>query len=256
MRLLVKIRSSESGPYDTQYHYHLQSLIYDLLRDSKYHYLHDKVGYKFFSFSNIFPSNYITKGENRTFIISSPDTEFIEYLHHGYDQLKTEIKIGGMRFRLDSCRTIDLRLPQDNPYSLITGTPILIRIPREKYKAFGIIPSKDYDYLYWRSEHPIELFMLQIRNNLLKKYNQFSGSDNEHIPDDIGSFPLFQKFQFKKQISTRILMKNSEQIVIGTVWEFGFEGWEDRNLIQFALDAGLGERNSMGFGFMNLQESR
>ena len=51
-------------------------------------------------------------------------------------------------------------------------------------------------------------------------------------------------------------MKNSEQIVIGTVWEFGFEGWEDKKLIKFALDAGLGERNSMGFGSMNLQESR
>jgi CRISPR-associated endoribonuclease Cas6 len=256
MRLLVKLRCLESGPYDSQYHYHLQSLIYDLLRDSKYHYLHDKEGYKFFCFSNIFPSYDIKKGENRTVLISSPNTEIIEYLHQEYELLKSEIKIGGMRFRLDSCRTIDLRPPQDVSYSLITGTPILIRIPREKYRAYGIKPSKDYDYLYWRSEHPVELFMLQIRNNLLKKYNQFSGSDNDPIPDDIGSFPLFQKFQFKKQISTKISMKNSEQIVIGTVWEFGFEGWEDRNLIQFALDAGLGERNSMGFGFMNLQESR
>ena len=48
-------------------------------------------------------------------------------------------------------------------------------------------------------------------------------------------------------------MKGYEQIVIGTIWEFEFDGWEDRRLIQFALDAGLGERNSMGFGFMNLK---
>jgi CRISPR/Cas system endoribonuclease Cas6 (RAMP superfamily) len=34
---------------------------------------------------------------------------------------------------------------------------------------------------------------------------------------------------------------------------FSFEGWEDRNLVQFALDAGLGERNSLGFGFMNMK---
>ncbi|MEM3192943.1 MAG: CRISPR-associated endoribonuclease Cas6 [Candidatus Parvarchaeota archaeon] len=41
--------------------------------------------------------------------------------------------------------------------------------------------------------------------------------------------------------------------MIGTVWEFGFEADVNRDMIQFALDVGLGERNSLGFGFMNLK---
>jgi CRISPR-associated endoribonuclease Cas6 len=47
-------------------------------------------------------------------------------------------------------------------------------------------------------------------------------------------------------------MKGFDQVVIGTVWEFGFNAAVDKDIIQFALGSGLGERNSLGFGFMNL----
>jgi CRISPR/Cas system endoribonuclease Cas6 (RAMP superfamily) len=36
--------------------------------------------------------------------------------------------------------------------------------------------------------------------------------------------------------------------------EFEFEGWEDKELIKFALDVGLSERNSLRFGFINLKD--
>ena len=49
------------------------------------------------------------------------------------------------------------------------------------------------------------------------------------------------------------LMNALKQMIVGTLQEFSFEGWEDRNLVHFALDAGLGERNSLGFGFMNMK---
>jgi CRISPR/Cas system endoribonuclease Cas6 (RAMP superfamily) len=49
MRLLVKLLCVESSQYEMQYHYHLQSFIYNLLRDSNYHSLHNKEGYKFFT---------------------------------------------------------------------------------------------------------------------------------------------------------------------------------------------------------------
>ncbi len=51
---------------------------------------------------------------------------------------------------------------------------------------------------------------------------------------------LFQKFRFKKHVSTRVPMKGFDQVVIGTVWEFGFEADVNSNMIQFALDVGLG----------------
>ena len=55
MQLIIKLRCVESGLVETQYHDHLQAFIYNLLKHSKYDYIHNKEGYKFFCFSNIFP---------------------------------------------------------------------------------------------------------------------------------------------------------------------------------------------------------
>jgi CRISPR-associated endoribonuclease Cas6 len=254
-----------------QYHYHMQGFIYNLLRGSKFHYIHNKKGYKFFCFSNIFPvTRNLEKNDMRTMIISSPSTEFITYVYEILQQQSwnaaAEIKIVNMRFRIDSVDKLIVTLPDDSPFTLITGTPIIVRIPREKYKEYSIEPSNKYDYIYWRSEHPIDLFISQIENNLLKKYMEYYGPEDNganiqnirEITSTVqpSSFSFFQKIKFKKQVSTRLLMKDFEQIVIGTVWEFGFNVDVNKTLIQFVLDTGLGERNSLGFGFINLNHAR
>jgi CRISPR/Cas system endoribonuclease Cas6 (RAMP superfamily) len=46
-------------------------------------------------------------------------------------------------------------------------------------------------------------------------------------------------------------MHNADVIVIGSLWELGFSHEVDESIQVFALDCGLGERNSLGFGFMN-----
>ncbi|MEP0825717.1 MAG: hypothetical protein HRF40_09535, partial [Nitrososphaera sp.] len=127
----------------------------------------------------------------------------------------------------------------------------------ERYKVYGIEPKGQYDYVYWRNDHPIDLFMSQIEINLAKKYAEYFGLDKvasrpmeRHT---VGSrLPLFQEVKFKKQISTVVSMKGFDHVVIGTVWEFEFDTCANMDMIRFALDSGLGERNSLGFGFMNV----
>lgn len=256
MRLLIRLRCTEDGQYEMQYHYHLQGFIYKLLEGSKYHYVHDKDGYKFFCFSNIFPAYDLRVGESRTLIVSSPNGEFIEYLKSILSKpWNQQVTVGKMKFSVEHVDEMTIRLPDAAPYSLITGTPIVVRIPKEKYLMHGIAPRHNYEYLYWRSEYPLELFTSRIESNLINKYRQYCNENGLTSPRDIHN-SMFQKFKFKKQISTRVFMKDSEQIIIGTVWEFFFEGWEDKALVQFALDTGLGERNSLGFGFMNLARNK
>jgi len=265
--LLIKLRCVESSSYEMQYHYYVQGFIYNLLKDSKYHYIHNKEGYKFFCFSNIFPvTRDLEKGDLRTLIISSPDSGFITYFYERLHQQwnTAELKIGCMRFRIDSIDKLIVKLPDSSRCTLVTGTPIIVRIPREKYKTYGIEPTKDYNYIYWRSAYPIELFVYQVENNLLNKYAHFSKMNNginvveknQHMSTFFqASFSFFQKFKFKKQVSTRVLIRGSEHVLIGTVWEFTFNAYAKRDMIHFALDTGLGERNSLGFGFMNLQKN-
>ena len=41
------------------------------------------------------------------------------------------------------------------------------------------------------------------------------------------------------------------QTIFATFWEFWID--EINELIRFGLDAGIGERNTLGFGFLNLK---
>ena len=91
--------------------------------------------------SSVFQTYFLLQGTLKkviycTLIISSPDGEFITYL---YDRLHqqwnaTEVKVGCMRFRIDSFDKLIVKLPVNSAFSLITGTPIIVRIPREKYE--------------------------------------------------------------------------------------------------------------------------
>jgi CRISPR-associated endoribonuclease Cas6 len=243
-----------------QYYYHLQGFIYNLLKGSIYHEIHDMKRYKFFSFSNILPPYDLKQNDYRTLIISSPDGQFIRYL---YEVLQlfldrgTAIKIGIMNFKIDSLRIFQ-RTIQDSNFNLITGTPIIVRNSRERYKKeYGFELEGKYDEAYWRNGHPIDLFLSSMKENLLRKYAAFHTSmksasyDRIHrYIDRMSTSQLFTRWAFKKQISTRLFIKGSEQVIIGTTWEFGFNP-NYKDLIQFGLDSGLGERNSLGFGFMN-----
>lgn len=82
MRLLLSLKSIDTEQrQETDYHYQLQSFIYSLLENSvQFSQLHDKKGYKFFCFSNIFsPSGSNDNTDIRYVIISSP-RDFVRYV--------------------------------------------------------------------------------------------------------------------------------------------------------------------------------
>jgi CRISPR-associated endoribonuclease Cas6 len=84
-RLLIKLRATEDTNYEMEYHHDLQGLIYNILRGSEYD-NHNEKGYKFFTFSNIFPFSDLRKNDLRTLLISSPNGDFISYVKEQLDQ--------------------------------------------------------------------------------------------------------------------------------------------------------------------------
>ena len=88
MRLLLRLRCTERSDYEMNYHYHVQGLIYNLIKHTQYAHIHDKGGFKFFCYSNIIPiTSPIMNGDIRTLIISSPDINFISVLHEKMEKL-------------------------------------------------------------------------------------------------------------------------------------------------------------------------
>ncbi len=90
------------------------------------------------------------------------------------------------------------------------------------------------------------MFIQQLEKNLCDKYAEFTGQE----VTTKNELSIFHKLKFKKQIFTRMYLHDTEQIVIGSLWEFSFDNALDTKLLEFGVDCGLGERNSMGFGFM------
>jgi CRISPR-associated endoribonuclease Cas6 len=245
---LVSLEAIAGGPYAHEYHHHLQGLIYGFMRDTKYAYVHDKKGYKFFCMSNVFPAKDLVKGDERHLLISSPDAEFVTLLASKFRGLP-RVRVGTMHFRVRSIQVLEHRLP-DVGMKLITGTPVVVRIPQKRLAEYGIVPPKAYDYVYWRSAYSLTAFAKQVEENLVKKYHEFGGTPVAEAE----VLPLLQQLRFRKQVSTRLHFDAGDQVVIGSAWEFGFSAVNEaqRRLLEFGFDAGFGEMNSKGFGFMNV----
>jgi CRISPR-associated endoribonuclease Cas6 len=231
VRVLVELRASCDCVYDLKYHHKLQGFLYSLLKGSDYENLHNRLGYKFFSFSNIFPPKDMRKGDVRHLLIASPDTKLISVFTDHLSRLNCT-NIGEMSFRVES---ISVLMPKvRRSCTLITGTPIVVRIPRTNYAKYGINPPKEYPYVYWRKQYPFNAFIKQLEDNLFKKYNMFHNTSME-------VFPLFEQFTFQKQVCNHIIIKGREVKVFGSLWKFIFSNLykEKRKTIQFGLDTGF-----------------
>lgn len=243
MRLLITIQSLKDTAYNLPVNAKLQGLIYATLQNTPFSPLHDKNGYKFFCFSNIFPIGDIKKDDIRHILISSPNKGLLAQIKTGLLSKET-LNIGEFQFKIKEIREIRPKLP--NSFKIAAATPITIRIPENRYEEYGIQTAKKR-YVFWRPEYSFEAFLKQLNENLFKKYNQYYNTK-------INEFPIFSEFVFKKSVANQIIENGREQLVIGSIWEFRFSHitQDQRKILEFGLECGFGERNSLGFGFVNV----
>jgi len=265
MRILLKLEACKDFSYDSKYYSKFQGFIYRQLINTPYSFLHQKKGYKFFCFSNIFPLKPTKKGispfkegETKFWLISSPDKGFIFLLNEKFQNIaenNSTINLGEMQFYLKSVKIIKQRLKRKN-VTLKLETPLILRAGKKTYKNYKIIPPREYKYLFWKKEYPLELFIDLLTKNLIKKYAEFYYLNDKISLKELESAvtPLFQRLEFEKTIVAHVPIKGREQKFIGSLWRFHFD-WlnnQQKNLLEFAIDCGFGEKNSYGFGFVNV----
>lgn len=241
MRLLLTMQAlDQQYELGFEYHKNIQGFIYHLLQDNDFSTLHNKKGYKFFCFSNIFKSK---SSRYYHLLISSPSQALINHIRKKIDHFIktcTVIPLVGL-FRINRV----IIVPDSNltfPLRVVTQSPIIVRIPLEKYKT--TVHTSPYKSIFWRVDHPPELFIDALEANMRKKYESFTGMQ-------VKNNRIFESYEFKKQVSTKIGHKGIKIPVIGTLWEMGFSSDVSSEIQRFALDCGFGERNSLGFGFVN-----
>jgi CRISPR-associated endoribonuclease Cas6 len=182
-------------------------------------------------------------------IVSSPNDKLIEEISNQLSQLietHSSIQIGATKFDLQKIIVFSYK-NLTFPLKIITSAPILMRIPQQKVIRELGSNSVSYREVYWRDNYPMSLFIEELESNLDKKYRNYTTLGIKKNTND----SLFTEYSFKKQVSTKIHMNDTDVIVIGSLWELGFSQYIDESLQIFVLDCGLGERNSLGFGFVN-----
>lgn len=216
--------------------------------------LHDKEGYKFFCFSNIFPIKDMVEGESSNLIIASPNDTLIASLEGVLQRFSVDnkvINIGELSFEVKGIKKLETKLKRRD-LRVITATSVIIRIPERNYDRYGI-PEEERKqrYVYWRPKYSFEAFLKQLSENLIKKFNEFYGTRIE-------DYELFEQFVFRRPTATKVVIDGKEYVMVGSMWEFIWSYLDEtqRKVLEFGLDAGFGERSSLGFGFVNIQKRK
>ena len=257
IRLLLSLKPLKESDYSTLQPNKMQGFIYNQLKGTAFESLHDAKGYKYFCFSNIFRPKKNGEGEREfpktlreneewNWIISSPNPEFTRILKNRLFELTKSgeaLNIGDSSFTLESIKPF--RKFINPPCTIKAATLIAMRIPQYAYAGYGI--QSGLPYLWWRSDMDFRAFIKQLEENLFKKYNQYQGTG-------IKQFPLFENFIFKKETGTEIVQEGKNIPVHGSIWHFPLSGLtgEQKRILEFGIDTGFGEQNTLGFGFVNV----
>ncbi|MFC7155080.1 CRISPR-associated endoribonuclease Cas6 [Halomarina halobia] len=255
MRVLVRLSARADAAYDNAYHHKLRGRIWRALDGTEYDALHDSNEPPGFAYSNPFPPRDMREGDERTLLVASPDEQLLA--HVAADLLSDrELNVGEMPFRVEdaSALTPDAGEPGTSG-TIETGTGLLVRIPPWRCEEYGIDHPGGDTAVFWRPEHTTEPLMNQLEANLDRKHRLFAPDYLPGPSDRQGE--LFDSYELLKTFAVPVTVTEGERMTfVLSKWKFGYTVRDDhhRRHLNLALDCGLGERNSLGFGFVNVDE--
>jgi CRISPR-associated endoribonuclease Cas6 len=223
------------------YNHILQAVILKWINDENYkNFLHDKGFtcrdrvFKLFTFSRIYGEKKFFNSQNNTLTfyekiklkIAGLDDYFLENIVKTYF-FEDYFEISNKKIYLDSIKGEKIE-NKKNKIIVKTLSPVTIYSTVE-------IHDKKKTYYY----HPSEVeFSVLLKNNLIKKYESFYGKKIENA-----EFKVLKHKNLKQSV---VRYKNF--IIKG--WNGIFELQGSPELLNIALNAGLGGKNSQGFGFV------
>ena len=235
MRIKLEFKTEKNTVIPFNHQYFLASAIYNVLSRADEEYsekLHTHPKYKFFTFSllsipnrRVIEKRGIVSLDGRVFLhVSSPNDEFLQNFVDGIFDCKV-ININGIE--LIPMNMIIKRIPKDFD-TLKTISPIYLKTMIERDGA-----KKVYDLLPNNSK-----FYENFKNNLKKKYGAFYNKECN----------LDFDFEVLKYKPKRVKIKNT----FCRCSEMVFRVYGDYDLIKFGYECGFGEKNSMGFGMVEV----
>jgi CRISPR-associated endoribonuclease Cas6 len=227
-------------PHDHQYF--LSAYIYRTIESADPYYsleLHRPKKYKHFTFSYLMTKKrmntdkgILVKDNEIYFFISSPDSRFLKTLVEGM-LASPEIKIKNIKGVISEMKI--LQQPElDGKIRFRTLSPIVIK------KSVGVRKFEGKKKIEWINLYPKdEEFSERLINNLKSRFSDYYGKDasDKHLNIKILNF----KPKKHRIVNTYHRCALCDMIVEG-----------DKELIKYGYEAGLGEKNAMGFGMVRV----
>ncbi|WP_436909372.1 CRISPR-associated endoribonuclease Cas6 [Halosimplex marinum] len=254
MRLLVRLRAEADAAYDDRYHRGLAGRVWQALDTPQFDDLHESGEPSGLSFSNPFPVADMTEGDRRNVLIAAADDDVLEAI--GADLVENrEFNVAEMPFTVEEVTGVSPDVGEPGTEGVLeTATGLVVRIPHWKFDEYGIDAPSDAPE-FWKPEHSLEPLREQLENNLDRKHGQFC-ADYLPGPSDVAE-GLFTSYEHIKSYALPVTVTEGvTQTHVLSKFRFGYRVRDDdhRRHLNLALDAGLAERNSLGFGFVNVRE--
>ncbi len=239
MRSKITIRKLSGGPLFYDYQYGIASMLYSRLAAANIslaNSIHSHQGFKFYTFSNLIIEERIPDkdGLNFTkahFFLSSPDPEFIRSFTEGL-LFEPEFFLGKKKkvdFIIERVEILPQREFSDT-CTFKTLSPVYVKTMRKRDGKLVEVDLYPKDAKFYENLH----------TNLTARYEEFYGHLVEH--------EHFEVVDVKDVKPKRISIGNSFRRC--SLMKMEVEASPE--LVEFAYDAGLGEKNAMGFGCVDV----
>lgn len=241
MRLKINLKAKNNFKVPFSYNHILSSIIYNKIADLDLaHELHTSNSFKFFNFSQLnipkrkmVEDGIISINGRLNFYLSSPNDILIKNLVDGFvDDLEITFKNEKLIVeKIEALRTPDFSEKSE----FKTLSPINIRDINEENKRIDLAPS--------------DKFFRGIESNLIKKYCTF-----HNLESTDKKIKVYSEMANVKRKRITIPKGPNTTYHRAYMMDLILEG--DVDLIRFAYDVGLGEKNSMGFGMIKYVEPK
>jgi len=238
-RLLIKMKGCNQAAVTLRENYSIQRLIYNLLQASKFQKIRNRKENMPFCFSNVFK----TQDDVDCIIIASPHESLNYFLWDQFEKIH-QIRIGEKSFVIHEVRMFNLKI--QNPVTdVVTSTPVVALVRKTKCQRSALNTSNRHGYFFWTPTYPMDILKQQMYANIQKKYRAF-------FSEEPSMFTIHLE-KLRGMIASKIETPRTQATVIGTYWQMKFQCLDEEEMrtMRFTFDVGLGERNTLGFGFIN-----
>jgi len=255
MRLMVDLRARSDATYQTSYHHKLRGRIWRALRGTRFEEEHSDGVPMGLSFSNVFPWGEVSEGDERKLLLASPREGLLATIAEGF-QSDREFNIGEMSFEVEGLSPLNVDVGEPGTRGVIeTATGVVVRLYDQHREEYGIDDEHGDSPTYWQPEFTIEPFRDAVTGNLQGKHERFAP---EYLPGpETVDEDLFEGYDLIKTYALPTTVTEGVELdLVVSKWRLDYRVRDDthRKHLNLALDTGIGGRNGLGFGFVNVVE--